>query len=257
MSHYFFKYHGAGNDFILFDDRNGHFPESQELVQHLCHRRFGIGSDGIMLIKHSEVADVHLDFINPDGSRSFCGNGSRCGLRFAESLGMIGSTCSFEAIDGIHQGELTQDVVRISMRDVGEIRKHEKGDILDTGSPHLIIRHENLTELDVNAKGSEIRYSPEFEKEGINVNFIESVDNKTIRIRTYERGVEGETLSCGTGVTAAALAFAEANGITDGRVGVHSRGGDLSVEFKKEDGVFTSIWLIGPAEKVYAGEIHL
>jgi diaminopimelate epimerase len=257
MSLYFFKYHGAGNDFIVIDDRNSSFPESKELISDLCHRRFGIGSDGIMLIKHSDVADVHLDFINPDGSRSFCGNGSRCGLSFAYTLGMIKDECTFEAIDGLHQGRYNGESVTISMSDVTTLDAHPFGMLLDTGSPHLIIRRESLDGLDVKNEGSRIRYSDEFKEDGVNVNFVQQQVDQSLSIRTYERGVEDETLSCGTGVTAAALAMAYRAELEQGSVSVHSLGGELRVDFERSQQGFKNIYLTGPAVKVFGGEIHI
>ncbi|NND94260.1 MAG: diaminopimelate epimerase [Flavobacteriales bacterium] len=252
---FFFKYQGAGNDFILIDDRLDIFPDSSSLIKQLCDRRFGIGSDGVMLIKKSDQADIKLDFINPDGSRSFCGNGSRCGLRFAKILGEIEETCSFEAIDGVHQGEIKNDVVRISMMDVDTVSEHPSGYLLHTGSPHLIIEVENLDEIDVKTEGARIRFGEEFKEHGINVNFVTYGSDRNLRIRTYERGVEDETLSCGTGVTAAALSMAIRNGFDSGPIKVKSRGGDLEVDFSYVDQGFQSVWLQGPAKKVFSGEI--
>jgi len=251
----FFKYQGAGNDFILIDDRAGLFPESEKLVSQLCDRKFGIGSDGILLIKNSEQADVHLDFLNPDSTRSFCGNGSRCGLRFAEELGLVEGSCTFEAIDGLHEAALHKVYVRISMSDVSEIIDHNKGYMLDTGSPHLVIEVDDLENHQVADSGAQLRYSPEFAKHGINVNFVEFRKDNKLSIRTYERGVEAETLSCGTGVTAAALALAYKQKLHQGRIEVSSRGGELAVEFNYDGNSFHDIWLEGPAKKVFGGEI--
>ncbi len=258
MNACFFKFQGAGNDFILFDDRNAQFPkDDSELIQKLCDRRFGIGSDGIMLIQHSEEADFYLDFINPDGSRSFCGNGSRCGIRFAELLGMINKQCTFDAIDGMHTAEINDDNVKISMKDVDEIRTEEEGVFLDTGSPHLIFRTRDIDKLDVRSEGRKIRYSNSYLEEGVNVNFVEKLNAHTIKIRTYERGVEDETLSCGTGITAAVLAMAVGSSDLFGEMNVISRGGRLSVGFERSGKGFKNVWLKGPAEKVFSGEVAL
>lgn len=257
MNLYFFKYQGAGNDFIVIDDRKGDFPESVDLVERLCDRRFGIGSDGILLIKSSDKADLHIDFINPDGSRSFCGNGSRCGLKFAQLLGMIGDKCRFEAIDGTHEGLVSSNSVRISMTDVELVKAHPLGYFLNTGSPHLVIQKQGLETLDVKGEGSAIRYSDEFKKEGVNVNFITIEGEDNLAIRTYERGVEDETLSCGTGVTAAALSVAYEKGLSEGTLNVKSRGGDLQVQFEREGDGFKQVWLEGPAEMVFSGEFEI
>ncbi|NNC82467.1 MAG: diaminopimelate epimerase [Flavobacteriales bacterium] len=253
----FYKYQGTGNDFIIIDDRTQAFNESAELVQRLCDRRFGIGSDGVMLIRPSDRADLHLDFLNPDGTRSFCGNGSRCGIRFAHSSGMIGDTCSFEAVDGIHQAKVEDSVICISMKDVDHIHSHSQGTVIHTGSPHLLLPTEDVENVKVKEEGSSIRYSDDFREEGINVNFIQINDERSLDIRTYERGVEDETLSCGTGVTAAAIYLAELKQLTEGPIHVRSRGGDLEVDFKKRESDYVDIWLLGPAERVYEGSIEI
>lgn len=260
MKHYFFKYQGAGNDFILFDDRQGSFPDQdKKLIAKLCNRKFGIGSDGIILIKKSGKADLWIDFINPDGSRSFCGNGSRCGIQFAQLLGMIkGDTCTFQAVDGIHQGWIMKKTVRISMNDVNEIENHEEGAFLHTGSPHLIITmDQGLDSLDVKSDGAAIRYSERYKKEGVNVNYVHAVKDDLINIRTYERGVEDETLACGTGVTAAALAHAYERKMSEGKISVSARGGLLIVTFMRVGDGFKFVELEGPADEVFCGEIEI
>jgi len=255
----FFKYQGTGNDFIVFDDRKRLFPsDDRALIAKLCHRKRGIGSDGILLIQESTEADLHVDFLNPDGSRSFCGNGSRCAIRFAEQLGMVKDACTFMASDGLHQARIHPDRVEISMRDVTEVIHREEDLELYTGSPHLIKRVKSVASLDVQSIGSAIRYNERYKQEGININFIELTDRDSeLHIRTYERGVEGETLSCGTGVTAAVLSEAYRNGLSSGETTVHSRGGVLSVRFKKIDGQFTDVWLSGPAVMVFSGEVDV
>lgn len=258
MQFNFHKYQGAGNDFIIIDDRAKRFPsEDKALIERLCDRRFGIGSDGILLIQHSDEADLHIDFLNPDGSRSFCGNGSRCGLRFAASLGMIKDECSFTASDGLHEGKLEKDLVHIAMRDVEGVEQNEFGIELYTGSPHLIRFVDDLETVDVLTEGAAIRYNERYEEEGVNVNFVEQISPDTLAILTYERGVEGETLACGTGVTAAVLANASQERIDRNEIFVKAKGGDLSVRFEKEGSGFKNIWLTGPAVKVYEGSVIL
>jgi diaminopimelate epimerase len=254
----FHKYHGAGNDFIVMDDRAQLFPsQDKALIAKLCDRRFGIGSDGILLIQNSEEADLHIDFLNPDGSRSFCGNGSRCGLRFAAHVGMIGSDCTFMASDGMHEGRLENELVHIAMRDVEGVEQNEFGTELYTGSPHLIRFVDDLDQVDVKMEGAAIRYNELYQKEGINVNFVSQMAPGTLAIRTYERGVEGETLACGTGVTAAALAKASQERIEREKFFVKAKGGVLSVRFEKVGNGFKNIWLTGPAVKVYEGSVNL
>jgi len=258
MKHYFFKYQGTGNDFILLDDRQNSFPDRDKaLIAKLCDRRFGIGSDGIILIKKSDKADFWIDFLNPDASRSFCGNGSRCGVRFAKLLGMMPENhCSFQALDGIHEAWLKEDTVKISMKDVKKLEEHELGMFLDTGSPHLIVkRAEGLDKMDVEKEGSAIRFNETYKKHGVNVNFVSMIDKNHIAIRTFERGVDGETLACGTGVTAAALALAAEQGLEAGEIQVKARGGDLSVCFEKDGKGFNAITLEGRAEEVFCGEM--
>jgi diaminopimelate epimerase len=260
MKHYFFKYQGAGNDFILLDDRQLSFPDQDKaLIKKLCDRRFGIGSDGIILIKKSDTADVWIDFLNPDGTRSFCGNGSRCGVRFAKLLGMISADyCTFQAVDGNHEAWLTEKNVRISMNDVAGIEEHAEGQFLFTGSPHLIIKKESgLDSLDVKKEGAAIRYNEQYKKEGVNVNYVHAVKDDLINIRTYERGVEDETLACGTGVTAAALAHAFDKKMSEGKISVSALGGLLSVSFMRAGQGFKYVELEGPAEEVFCGEMNL
>ncbi|MDA0972388.1 MAG: diaminopimelate epimerase [Bacteroidetes bacterium] len=259
MKTYFFKYQGAGNDFILIDDRHDQYSEMDSaLISNLCDRRFGIGSDGLILIKKSKVADLWIDFMNPDGSRSFCGNGSRCGLLFAKKLGMIqGESCTFEAVDGVHTGILIAGGARISMHQVSAIEAHEDGNFVYTGSPHLILPVTDLNTMDIKGLGAAIRYSPSYADEGVNVNFVKDLGPDSLGIRTYERGVEDETLACGTGVTAAALVHARLHGLENGTIQVKALGGDLKVSFVKDREGFKDIYLEGPAEEVFCGEIAL
>jgi len=258
----FVKYHGAGNDFIMIDDRTNAYENSidEKWIALACHRRFGIGADGMIFLQQGDDgADFFMKYYNSDGRPStFCGNGGRCLVAFAGSLGIHHGHCRFQATDGWHTGELLTDgQVRITMKDVNTIDVIDKNSFtLNTGSPHYVTFLHNLHQLDVFKEGKAIRNSFLFKEEGINVNFVEEVAPGEISIRTYERGVEDETFACGTGVVAAALAasFHSANNIDSWQV--HAQGGDLRVDFQK-DGFqqYSSIWLTGPAEEVFKGEL--
>jgi len=253
----YYKYHGTANDFILIDDRKRIFPrEDQEYIAGLCTRRFGIGADGLMLI--DQVADYDFDMIyyNSDGSlSSFCGNGSRCITHLAHRLGIIGETCTFRASDGDHQGRISGDQVMVKMRDVSDILQASDGaSIIDTGSPHLILIVSDLDDDGLMDRARDIRYSEAYKSEGINVNFVKHSPH-AIEMRTYERGVEAETYSCGTGVTAAALHWAELYPEAK-EVLVHTRGGDLQVQWSRSADGYEDIWLIGPATPVSYGHVH-
>lgn len=254
----FYKYQGTGNDFIIIDNRNGEINLTTEQVKHLCNRRFGIGADGLMLLNTKPDFDFEMEYYNADGNESsMCGNGGRCMVKFANSLGIRKAKYYFNAVDGEHEATIEDNNwVHLKMKNVDGIKKHFGDSIVNTGSPHYIKPERDVRHLNVVKEGREIRYSDDFEKEGINVNFVEG-DSKEIFVRTYERGVEDETLSCGTGVTAAALVFAHNdNGFN--RVEVKTLGGHLAVEFDKiGEEKFTNIWLCGPAEFVFKGQVEI
>jgi diaminopimelate epimerase len=260
----FSKYHGAGNDFIMIDDRAGQFVHDKnvELINTLCNRHLGIGADGLILIKNSSVADFKMDYFNADGNLgSMCGNGSRCAVIFASAIGVNFTGFKLEAYDGLHSFELLdENWVRVSMGDVKDVFKREDSFLLNTGSPHLVIPVTNLNQIDVFHEGKEIRYSDEFKKEGVNVNFI-TAHNGTVELRTYERGVEDETLACGTGCVAAAIACSiiiknESAGKQE--YPIKARGGNLKVTFNHQPGIgYTNVTLEGPVEKVFDGTIEL
>jgi len=260
----FSKYHGAGNDFVLIDDRSGAFEpfEKQAIIAELCGRQLGIGADGLMLLRLSVSEQLRMIYYNSDGApSSFCGNGSRCFLKFAVALGIIeqDQEVRFEANDGAHTGRVASAGVTVSMRISDEIsRRSEDVDIVETGSPHYVKWCPVLPEGEIIKEAREVRYSEAFAKTGINVNFVVDAQN-TLLIRTYERGVEGETLACGTGVTAAALSFAERRKLTgQQRIAVRALGGDLSVHFKRaESGQVTDVFLTGPAVHVFSGTYEL
>lgn len=252
----FYKYHGAGNDFIMIDNRDSSFKGDKiAFAQKWCSRRFGIGSDGLIFIEKSEGVDFLMDFYNPDGSQSFCGNGSRCAVAFAHSLGAIHKQTVFFAIDGRHEAIIVDDQVHIHMGNVSGVERIGEDYFIHTGSPHYISYCSPDAKKDILSFGREIRYSERFKTEGTNVNLIEEIGSFHIAIETYERGVENETLACGTGVTAAALSFALKNNLNEGIVNVDAKGGKLQVKFVRENDHFSEIWLIGPAEYVFKGFI--
>lgn len=250
----FFKYEGTGNDFILLDNRLHRIVFTKAEIERLCHRHFGIGSDGLILLEDSESTDFKMVFYNPDGSQSFCGNGSRCIVDFAFRIGIIGHQTRFEAIDGVHTGSLHDDgSITVSMKDVSEIQHHETDWIIHTGSPHYIRFVEKLSDENILETGRLIRYSQPFKEQGINVNLVE-INHRGLECRTYERGVENETLSCGTGVTAVALA-SNLHIEKPSPVKIKTRGGELSVSFTKNKNGYKNILLTGPVKRVFKGEI--
>jgi len=255
----FYKYQGTGNDFIIMDNRDKRYESlTRQQVAFLCDRRFGIGADGLMLLNTHPDYDFEMKYYNSDGREStMCGNGGRCLTQFAFDIGIDKTSFSFLAVDGPHEANINEKVVALKMNDVNQVR-HDHGDyILNTGSPHYVQFTNDVMHLDVYKKGKEIRHNKEFEKEGINVNFVEQTElTDRIIVRTYERGVEDETFSCGTGVTAAALVSAH-NDSGFNRVEVKTKGGLLSVEYEKKGDTFKNIWLSGPAVKVFSGTIEI
>jgi diaminopimelate epimerase len=256
----FYKYQGTGNDFVILDNRKKTYDGlTTAQVKFLCDRRFGIGADGLMLLNLHPDHDFEMKYYNSDGREStMCGNGGRCLTKFANDMGMAQTTYRFLAIDGPHESSINTDgTVALKMNDVSNIRYEHGNFILNTGSPHFVIMASDVMHLDVYKKGHDIRYSPAFREEGINVNFVEQTEEPDqIIVRTYERGVENETLSCGTGVTAAALVCSHNdNGFN--RVEVKTKGGQLSVEYEKSGNQYTQVWLNGPAERVFEGKIRL
>lgn len=253
-----FKYQGTGNDFVIIDNRNGNLTLSPEKVKHLCDRRFGIGADGLMLLNNKIGYDFEMVYFNSDGHEgSMCGNGGRCITQFAHDLGIRKDVYQFIAVDGPHEASFgDHEWIHLKMKDVPNIETHFGNYILDTGSPHYVKSVVDVWAMNVVEEGKEIRQSKEFSKEGINVNFVENT-NKKIIVRTYERGVEDETYSCGTGVTASALVFAHNdNGFN--RVDVQTKGGHLAVEFDKTgEQSFENIWLCGPAVFVFKAVVDI
>ncbi|MBW7891083.1 MAG: diaminopimelate epimerase [Chitinophagaceae bacterium] len=256
----FFKYQGTGNDFIILDNREHLYTNLlTEQIRLLCNRRFGIGSDGLILLNNHPDYDFEMDYFNKDGERStLCGNGGRCLVKFAFDSGLKKTVYHFLAADGPHEAEIDlQGLVRLKMKDVKETTTLNDHFIVDTGSPHYVKFVQDLSKINVVEEGRKIRYSDEFADNGINVNFVEPLNNHSIFVRTYERGVENETLSCGTGVTAAALVAAHHENSFN-EIVVETKGGKLSVEFDlSDDQQYSNIWLCGPAEMVFKGEIEI
>lgn len=251
----FYKYHGTGNDFILFDNRDGKISFSKEQVAHLCNRRFGIGADGLMLLEHADGYHFRMVYYNSDGGEStMCGNGGRCMAAFAKSLGIIQDEASFVAIDGPHTAAINNNLISLHMKDVDGMDIQQGYTILNTGSPHYVLWVDDVKNMDVFNRGRAIRNQSEFQPGGINVNFVQR-QNGGLLVRTYERGVEDETLSCGTGVTAAAIA-ATANETGSFITGIETPGGNLQVSFTKNTpSTAIDVTLTGPAVFVFKGEI--
>ena len=253
----FRKYQGAGNDFIIIDNRETAYlrREDTEPVSRLCDRRFGIGADGLMLLQHAPGYDFEMVYFNSDGREStMCGNGGRCIAAFAQSLGIIQDFCRFLAIDGPHDARITgREWVELKLADVPAVESGENFYCLDTGSPHYVQFVPDLSAVDIYEAGRAVRYSERFRTEGINVNFAMETP-QGLSVASYERGVEAETLSCGTGVTASALAFALMAGL-QGQVSVQvkTKGGELEVKFHAGLEGFTGVWLCGPAVEVFSG----
>jgi diaminopimelate epimerase len=259
MNMEFYKYQGTGNDFVIADNRDGRYNGlTQQKVADLCDRRFGIGADGLMLLQLKEGYDFEMVYYNADGKEgSMCGNGGRCLVNFAKRLQVIDNKAYFIASDGEHFAEIFADgKVKLKMQDVTAVELSEGYILLNTGSPHYISFQNNVKALDVYNEGRKIRYSKRFANEGVNVNFVETL-NENLYVRTYERGVENETLSCGTGVTAAAIA-ASGDTFKNYQINISTPGGNLQVQFTKvDDQTFTDVYLIGPAEFVFSGSINV
>ena len=259
----FYKYHGAGNDFIVLDHRRFAWlePEDQETIAFMCDRRFGIGADGVIFLEKSrEGSDFYMRYFNADGREgSMCGNGGRCIVSFAQDLGIVQEKTRFMAIDGLHEAKIPKKGwVELQMKNVQEVTAQKGGFFLDTGSPHQVNFIHELASYDVELHGRKLRQDPIYAPGGTNVNFVE-IQGEDLAIRTYERGVEAETLACGTGVTAAALAFAKKRMLVEGHyeTKVKAKGGELSVLYNLADNQFTDVWLCGPTQFVFKGSIQL
>ncbi|MEN9997907.1 MAG: hypothetical protein RI922_897 [Bacteroidota bacterium] len=257
---HFEKYQGTGNDFVMIDNLSGQYNLlTIEQIAHLCDRRFGIGADGLIKINRISGYDFEVDYYNSDGSKSFCGNGARCAVKFAGSLGLSIADCRFLGIDGEHRAQYKNDLVYLDMLPVQTVDSVNDAFVLNTGSPHFVKLVDQLTTQDILAYGKSIRYSERFKLEGINVNLVQKKAADLIEIETYERGVEDETLSCGTGATACALVLATLeNRIGDYEINVQVKGGNLKVAYAYlGNNSFENIQLIGPAEYVFKGTMHV
>lgn len=253
----FYKYQGTGNDFILIDNRNLSFPKNNSsLIQKLCDRRFGIGADGFILLEKSEETDFKMIYFNADGNESsMCGNGGRCIVAFAKKLGIIKRNTTFLAIDGLHNASIDNDIINLQMSNVSTVEIFKNHTFLNTGSPHHVTFCSTVKNLDIKTLGSKIRYGDPYYEEGTNVNFVEQVSTNTFNVRTYERGVEDETLACGTGVTAVAIAAHHMNKTENNSIILNVLGGQLKVSFTKEDNLYKNVFLKGPAQFVFEGNI--
>lgn len=252
----FFKYQGTGNDFILIDNRQKvYFKNNAKLTASLCDRKFGIGADGLILLENDDQSDFRMVYFNADGHEgSMCGNGGRCTVAFAKYLGMIGDGATFNAVDGSHGALIDDDTVSLEMREVSEIRIRPEALFLDTGSPHHVQLVKHLEEFEVFREGKKLRYGLYGEK-GSNINFVAQENDAIFSVRTYERGVEDETLSCGTGVVAVAIAMHKTGKTTATSVTVNTLGGGLKVTFDVEGEKYRNVRLIGPAKQVFKGEV--
>ena len=252
----FYKYQGTGNDFVMIDNRDLQFPKEKELIERLCDRRFGIGGDGLILLEDDENSDFRMVYYNSDGNEStMCGNGGRCIVAFAHFLDIFENTATFEAVDGLHEAEIHNGIVKLKMIDVAGISKDGEDSVLNTGSPHYVKYVEDVANFKVYDQGNKIRNSATYKNEGINVNFAEAIGENEIFVRTYERGVEDETFSCGTGATAAALVYLKDR--DENMVNVKVLGGNLKVYAEQHGGSFKEEWLEGPAKQVFRGKIDL
>jgi len=258
MNLIFYKYHGAGNDFLLFNNLDSKLSFTKEQISFLCHRNFGVGADGLMLLNSHIDFDFEMNYFNSDGSgATMCGNGGRCIVAFAKKLGIISEKTKFIASDGLHEAVInSNNFVELKMNDVSGIDKINDDYFCFTGSPHYIKFVENIEMVDVYTEGRAIRYSEKFKLEGTNVNFVQIEENELL-IRTYERGVENETLACGTGITASALVYSNFKNESINEFNFTAKGGKLKVSFEKENFNFKNIWLKGLAEFVFEGKIEI
>ncbi|MBQ0767956.1 MAG: diaminopimelate epimerase [Bizionia sp.] len=258
MAHTFYKYQGTGNDFVFLDNRQQTFSKNNtKLIAQLCDRRFGIGADGLILLENDDTTDFKMVYFNADGNESsMCGNGGRCIVAFAKFLNIIGGKTTFMAIDGVHEAIISSEDIALKMQDVTSIENTANYTFLNTGSPHYVTNVDSVKSINVKLEGAKIRYGTPYNETGTNVNFVTQVNEDTFAVRTYERGVEDETLSCGTGVTAVALAMHKQQKTKATSVTLQTEGGTLKVSFNEENKGYSNIWLKGPAKQVFKGEIE-
>jgi diaminopimelate epimerase len=255
----FYKYQGTGNDFVMIDNRELTFPTNNvKLISQLCDRKFGIGADGLILLQNHTSLDFEMIYYNADGSTStMCGNGGRCIVAFAQYLKLIDFETSFMASDGVHYATINDNLIALQMIDVNHVKVTNEYTYLYTGSPHHIVEDNNLEKTNVNQVGASIRYSELYGKEGCNINFVKQINENTFQIRTYERGVEAETLSCGTGATATAIAMYNNHKTISNCINILVQGGKLQIKFDNIHNVFKNVFLIGEAIQVFKGEINV
>ncbi|MCL4113549.1 UNVERIFIED_CONTAM: hypothetical protein GTU68_011201 [Idotea baltica] len=258
MQFQFYKYQGTGNDFIILDNRSGEFPKDDtRLVERFCDRKFGVGADGLILLEDDEATDFEMVYYNADGNESsMCGNGGRCIVAFANFLGIIANETSFMATDGLHRAEIKDGKISLQMIDVNQIRQKPEYYFLNTGSPHHVQLVTDVASYDVFSEGKKLRYGL-YGQKGSNINFVEQKADNLFEVRTYERGVEDETLACGTGVTAVALAMHQSKKLISNQATIKVLGGELEVRFEEDNEGYKNIWLIGPAVQVFNGSIEL
>ena len=255
----FSKYNGAGNDFILIDDRENLINDNKSLISYLCNRHFGIGGDGLIILKESINSDFEILHYTSDGNLgSLCGNGSRCAVLFAYNKDIIIKKTVFHAFDGIHNAEILDNgLIKMEMKINSDIVSNSYGTWLDTGSPHLVVEKNDTDKLDVNIEGRLIRYNDFYKEEGVNVNFVEKISDDHFKIRTYERGVENETLACGTGSTASAICMNFLGKTNSSNITMQCKGGDLNVQFNSSEKNYKEISITGPAELVFEGVVEV
>jgi diaminopimelate epimerase len=256
----FYKYQGTGNDFVMIDNRSNFFPKDNiQLIARLCDRRFGIGGDGLILLENDTETDFKMVYYNSDGNQSsMCGNGGRCLVAFAKKLNVIQNSTTFIATDGVHHASVADNgIVSLQMIDVADIKITPDYVFMNTGSPHHIQLVEDLEHYNVKENGASIRYGELYGKQGSNINFVKKIDETTFSLRTYERGVEDETLACGTGATAVAIAMNVLGETKANSIDLNVEGGKLVVSFDEKDGQFTNVFLKGPAEFVFKGTIEI
>ncbi|PCI01688.1 MAG: diaminopimelate epimerase [Flavobacteriaceae bacterium] len=253
----FYKYQGTGNDFVMIDNRSLSFPkDNKKIINQLCDRRFGVGADGLILLENSDTSDFKMVYFNADGALgSMCGNGGRCTVAFAKMLGVIENKTTFDAADGLHNASIKEGIVSLQMGDISLFTHFEGYSFLDTGSPHHVQFCEDVALVNVKEEGAAIRYGELYLNEGSNINFVTQTGDAHFRVRTYERGVEDETLACGTGVTAVALVAHSLEKTTSNSIDLQVEGGLLNVSFIVEDDSYTNVFLTGPAVNSFKGTI--
>jgi diaminopimelate epimerase len=260
MQFTFYKYQGTGNDFVMIDNRDTTFPKDNvKVIEKICDRRFGIGADGLILLENDPETNFKMVYYNADGNESsMCGNGGRCLVAFAKKMGVIENEATFIAVDGLHHATIdSMNIVSLQMKEVDQVQINPNYIFLNTGSPHHVQLTEHLEAIDIKKEGAAIRYGDLYGKAGSNVNFVKPISQNEFSIRTYERGVEDETLSCGTGATAVAIAMNAIGKSAENKITINVEGGQLEITFQKENGIYKDVFLKGPATFVFEGVYEL